>query len=423
MMKWLRKLGPGWITGASDDDPSGIGTYSYSGSRFGFQQSWMMVLTLPLMIIVQEMCARIAQVTGKGLAAAIRKHHHPAALHTCVLLLFFANTINIAANIGAMAAAMQLVIDIPFIIWALLLTAVTLILEIFISYQLYARYLKILTLSLFGYVATAFIVQIDWGHVAGSIAFPYFSFEREYLFGLAAILGTTIAPYLFFWQASSEIETEIVSGRTTLKQRRVTTFPDIAAMRFDVISGMIFSNAIAFFILLTAAATLFSDGIVIETAQDAAKALVPIAGPFAALLFALGIVGTGLLSIPILAGSASYAIAESYGWKSGLSKKLKDAHGFYGVISIATLVGLCINFIGIDPIKLLLWTAVINGAVAPVILTFIIRIGNNKAVMGRWKNGAVTNFFSWATVVLMSASAVLLLVSWLIESNMFAGIV
>lgn len=405
-------FGPGWVTGASDDDPSGIGTYSYVGSKFEFAQLWTLLFTFPLMAAVQEICARIGQVTGRGLAGVMRRHYSPAALGVCVVLLLVANTINIAADIGIMAASMQLLLPLPFFFWALVFTVTTLVLEIFVSYRLYSRYLKFLTLSLFAYVATALIVRIDWISALGHLMLPIVKFNRDFLFATVAIFGTTISPYLFFWQASTEVEDEILHGRKTIKERKGATRGEISAMRLDVIVGMLFSNLVAFFIMVTAAGVLFPTGKVIETAADAANALRPLAGDFTFALFALGVIGTGLLAIPVLAGSASYALSECFGWKSGLYQKWRKAHGFYGVITIATLIGLLINFVGIDPIQLLLWTAVTNGIVAPILLTFIVRIGNNKKIMGKWTNGMLSNTLGWFTVALMSVSAFLLFYYW-----------
>ncbi len=408
--KFFKNIGPGWVTGASDDDPSGIGTYSVAGAKFGFLPLWTMPFLIPFMYAVQEMCARIAQVTGRGLAGIIRHHYPRWVLYTVVILLVFANTMNIAADIGAMAAAMKLVVDGPFLAWALFFTIATLILEIFVSYKVYSRYLKLLTLSLFAYILTAFAVHIDWLNVVSHLLSPKITLNKDFLFMLVAIFGTTISPYLFFWQASSEVEDEISKGRLTLTSRRGAKNSEIHTMRADVLSGMLFSNIVAFFIMLTAAVTLFPNGIVIETAQDAAMALKPLAGDFASLLFAFGIIGTGLLAIPILAGSASYALSESFNWNAGLYRKVRDAHGFYGIITIATLIGLFINFLGIDPIKLLIWTAVVNGAIAPILLYFIIHIANNKKIMGRWHNDRFSNLLGWMTVAIMAGSIVFLIV-------------
>lgn len=410
--KYLKTLGPGWITGASDDDPSGIGTYSYAGSRFGLGPLWIMLFSLPLMSAVQEMCARIAQVSGMGLGAVMKKHMPRPVLSFLVLLLIGANTINIAADIGAMAAATQLLAPLPFFFLALLFTIVTLVLEIFVSYKLYSKYLKFLTLSLFSYVVVALLVTTDWMGVIRATVVPSITFSKEFFFILVAIFGTTISPYLFFWQASTEVEEEISKGRVTVLQRRGASKEEIHDMRVDVTSGMFFSNIVAFFIMLTTAMVLYPGGIVIQTAQDAAAALSPVAGQYASFLFAIGIIGTGLLAIPVLAGSASYAISEVLGWKSGLYRKLREAHGFYGVITIATLVGLLINAIGVDPIQMLLWTAVINGIVSPIILTAIIGIANNKKIMGKWRNGPLSNVLTGLTLIVMTAAIILMIVFW-----------
>ena len=405
-------MGPGWITGASDDDPSGIGTYSVAGARFGFSPLWTMLFTIPLMYSAQEMCARIAQVTGRGLAGVVRKHYSKRTLAFLVLMLFVANTINIAADISAMAAAMNLLIPAPLLIWAILFTVITLILEIFVSYATYSKYLKFLTFSLFVYVGVAFAVQIDWFSVLHHVVVPDIKFTKEYITLLVGILGTTISPYLFFWQSSSEVEEEVALGRKTLAARKGATTEEIKTMRGDVLSGMIFSNIIAFFIMLTAGAVLFSQGAIINTAADAAMALGPVVGEFSSLLFALGIIGTGMLAIPVLAGSASYALSEAFGWKTGLYRKLRDAHGFYGVITIAVVLGLLINVIGVDPIAMLLFAAVLNGIIAPIILVFILRIGNNKKIMGRWKNDRLSNFLGRLTVGVMGFVIVLMAILW-----------
>lgn len=409
---YFRHKGPGLITGAADDDPSGIGTYTYAGARFGFDQLWTMFATLPLMIAVQESCARIAMVTGRGLAGVLKQYYSKWILYVCISLLLIANTINIGANIGAMAAATRLLIDIPFVVLALLFTLGTLILEVFVSYRVYARYLKWLTLSLFAYIIAGFIVQPDWGSVLLHLSFPTLEFTKDFFLLLVAVFGTTISPYLFFWQASNEVEDEIAHGKHTIQLRKGATKKEMKTMRSDVNAGMVLSNVVAFFIILTAASTLYPQGIIVETAQDAAQALVPIAGNFASLLFTVGIIATGLLSIPILAGSASYAFSETFGWNEGLYRKLRDAHGFYGIITLSLLAGLMLNFLGFDPIQLLLWTAVINGVIAPILLTFILLIGNNKKIMGKWKNNRLSNIGVIATIIVMTTAIIVSIVLW-----------
>ncbi|MDP2656339.1 MAG: Nramp family divalent metal transporter [bacterium] len=410
--QFFREKGPGLVTGAADDDPSGIGTYTFAGARFGLGQLWSVLFTLPLMIAVQELCARIALVTGKGLAGVLKIYYPRWILYICVCLLLIANTMNIGANIGAMAAATRLLIDIPFVILVLFFVMTTLLLEVFVSYKVYARYLKWLALSLFAYVITAFVVQPDWWEVVRHLTVPTIHFSKEFFIILVAIFGTTISPYLFFWQASQEVEDEISKGKKTIAQRKGATVHEMRIMRSDVKTGMIFSNVVAFFIMLTAASTLYPKGIVVETAQDAAQVLAPIAGPFASLLFTVGIIATGLLSIPVLAGSASYAFSETFGWKEGLYRKFRDAHGFYGVITLALLVGLMLNFIGLDPIKMLLWTAVLNGVIAPILLTFILLVGNNTKIMGKWRSGLWSNIGMTATILVMTGAIVVSFILW-----------
>jgi NRAMP (natural resistance-associated macrophage protein)-like metal ion transporter len=374
------RLGPGFITGASDDDPSGIATYAQTGTMFGYRQLWLVLWTLPFMIAVQEMCGRIGLVTGKGLSGVIRKHYSKKLLYGAVLLLLVANTINIGADLGAMAAAAQLVTGLPFAPLLLVMTVTTLCLEIFIAYPVYAQYLKFLTLSLFAYFLVAFVVKQDWMAVASATFIPHISLSGEYLFNLVAMLGTTISPYLFFWQTDQEVEEEVESGK--LRAMGIGTpkvaATDIRSMRIDTVIGMFFSNLVTFFIIMTTASTLHSAGITeISSAAEAAEALRPIAGDFAFVLFAIGIVGTGLLAVPVLAGSASYAISEAFQWREGLSLKLKKAHGFYGAITVATLLGLLVNFTHISPFTMLYYTAVLNGVIAPPLLVLILLISNN----------------------------------------------
>lgn len=410
--KILKSIGPGFITGASDDDPSGIATYSQTGAQFGFLQAWTAPFSFPFMVAVQEMCGRIGLVTGQGLAGVMKKYYTKPLLYAAVMLLLIANTINIGADLGAMAAAAQLLFGLPFIFWLVGMVALTLTLEIFVSYQTYARYLKYLTFTLLSYAASAFFMHVNWLEVLRATIIPHIVFTKEYLFNIVAILGTTISPYLFFWQANEEVEEEIVHHK--LRQMGAglpKVFPkDIARLRMDTIIGMFFSNLVMFFIIVTAGGTLFPSGIsTIGNAADAAAALKPIAGEGAFLLFSLGIIGTGLLAVPILAGSASYAIAEALGWKAGLYLKLRQAHGFYGVITIATLFGILINFIGIDPMTALYSTAIINGIIAPPLLVLILLIANNKNIMGKQTNGWLANSIGITITAIMGACALILL--------------
>lgn len=396
-------LGPGLTTGAADDDPSGIATYSQTGSQFGFQLLWLAAFTFPLMAIVQEMCARIGLVTGRGLAGNIRMHYSKKVLYSCAILLFVANSLNIGADLGAMAKATQLLF--PQINFALLVvgfTIFTLALQIFTSYERYAKYLKWLALILLAYVFSAFSVRLDMMDLVRGGLIPTITFSKDQIFLICAILGTTISPYLFFWQTSQEVEEMILRGKTSIQMRIGTTKKEVRKMQIDVWSGMFLSNVVMFFIIAACAATLYTHGITnINTAADAAKALQPIAGDGAYLLFALGIIGTGLLAIPVLAGSASYAISESLQWKHGLYRKLKQAPSFYGIIIFAMLIGFILNFLGIDPIKALLYSAVANGLIAPIILVLILRISSSKKIMGDMAVGKIKLFFGWLITAIM----------------------
>ena len=387
--KYWHNLGPGLTTGASDDDPSGIATYSQAGAAYGFQLLWMAPFTFPLMSIVQEMCARIGLVTGRGLAGNIRIRFPKWVLYTTTGLLFFANTLNIGADIGAMAKSTQLVFpEVSFATLILAFAIISLALQIYVSYEKYARYLKYLALILFAYIASAILVGLDYRQLLSASIIPSINFSKEQIFIICAVLGTTISPYLFFWQTSQEVEESILKGQTTVKLRQgEVSDNEIKLMRQDVWSGMFISNLVMFFIIAACAATLFKSGITnIPTVAEAAAALRPIAGEQAYLLFSLGIIGTGMLAIPVLAGSASYAMSESFGWKHGLYRKLKEANAFYGIIIISTFLGVAMNFIGIDPIKALLLAAVVNGLVAPVILILIMLLSSNKKLMGNRVN-------------------------------------
>lgn len=413
LKKFLRILGPGFITGASDDDPSGIGTYSQTGALLGLTQLWTALFTFPLMTVVQEMCGRIGLVTGHGLAGVMKRHYSKPILYVAVFLLVVANTINIGANLGAMAASAQLLIDVPFIFWLIFMTVIILVLEIFVSYKTYVKVLKYLAMSLLAYIATAFVVKVDWLEALKHTLIPTIEFSREYMMNIVAIFGTTISPYLFFWQANEEVEEEIAHHKLRRSGKGIpkVTPKDLSHLRVDTVVGMFFSNITMWFIIVTAATVLNANGVTnIDSAHQAAEALRPLAGDFAFLLFATGIIGTGLLAVPILSGSASYAIAESFDWKAGLYLKLRRAHGFYGVITIATLVGLLINFLGFNPIQTLYYTAVINGIVAPPLLIMILLIANNKGVMRGRTNNWFQNTLALITILIMSTAAIVLLV-------------
>jgi len=412
--QYWKSLGPGLTTGAADDDPSGITTYSQAGAQYGFNFLWLAGFTFPLMSVVQEMCARIGLVTGRGLAASIRQYFPKWVLYTATLLLFAANTLNIGADLGAMAKATQLLVPhISFTTLILGFTVITLALQIFTTYEKYARYLKWLALVLLSYVFSALTININWGEALQKAVIPTIAFSKDQIFLITAVLGTTISPYLFFWQTSQEVEEQILGGKTTLKLRQEETTPqEVKNMRTDVWSGMFLSNLVMFFIIAATAATLNAHGITnITTAAQAAEALRPIAGERTYLLFALGIIGTGMLAVPILAGSASYAISESFGWKFGLYRKLREANAFYGVIIISTAIGLAINFLGLDPIKALIYSAVANGLIAPVILGLIVLLSCNAKIMGRWTNGKITKFIGWLIVGLMTLAGAATIIS------------
>jgi NRAMP (natural resistance-associated macrophage protein)-like metal ion transporter len=400
-------LGPGLTTGASDDDPSGIATYSQAGAQHGFGFLWLAPFTFPLMSVVQEMCARIGMVTGRGLAGNIRIHFSRRMLRFVTLLLFAANAFNIGADLGAMAKAVQLLQPSFSFGWLVVGFAVlSLLLQVLMPYAKYARYLKWLALVLLSYIVSAVLAKIDWGEVLKNTFAPNLSFNKDSLLLICAILGTTISPYLFFWQTSQEVEEEILEGKTTLRERRSATAPaQIKRMRIDVWSGMFLSNLVMFFIIAVCGWVLFPHGITnITSAAQAAEALRPFAGDATYYLFAIGIIGTGMLAIPVLAGSSSYAVSESLRWKGSLHSPLKQAHAFYGVIIISMLVGLGLNFIGLDPIKALIYSAAANGIVAPFVLFFIVRLSSNRKLMGHWTNHRSTTLIGWMTTFLMAAA-------------------
>lgn len=412
-----KSLGPGLTTGAADDDPSGITTYSQAGAQYGFGLLWLSAWTFPLMAIVQEMCARIGIVTGRGLAANIRQYFPRWVLYIATLLLFLANTLNIGADLGAMAKVTQLIFPhFSFNTLILGFTIISLALQIFTTYDSYAKYLKWLALVLLSYVFSALTINLNWNEILQKAVIPSLIFSKDQIFIITAVLGTTISPYLFFWQTSQEVEEEILGGKTTLKLRQAETAPkEIKKMRTDVWAGMFLSNLVMFAIIAACAGVLFTHGITnITSAAQAAEALRPFAGQQVYLLFALGIIGTGMLAVPILAGSASYALSESFGWKLGLYRKLKEANAFYGIIIISTGIGLAINLLGLDTIKVLVYSAVFNGLIAPVILVLIVTLSGNSKIMGRWVNGKVTTLLGWIIVALMTLAGLATIISFFI---------
>jgi len=401
-------LGPGLTTGAADDDPSGMATYSQAGARYGLQLIWLSLFTYPFMATVQEMCARIGLVSGEGLAANIRRRYPSSVLYIVTTLLFVANAFNIAADLGAMSAGTRLLFPgIGFELLVIFFALVSLTLQIFTTYARYSKYLKYLALALFSYVAVAFSVNLDWSEVLYRTAVPSFSFSKDQIFLICAILGTTISPYLFFWQTSQEVEERILKGETTIEERRAQVGKhSLRRMRTDVWSGMFFSNLISFFIFAACAGTLYANGITnIVTADQAALALKPF-GEFAFLIFAIGIVGTGLLAVPVLAGSTAYALSETFGWKNGLYHKLNQAYAFYGVIIASMLIGIVANFMNLDPIKGLIYAAVANGIIAPVVLFFVVRLSSSEHLMGKYKNHPLISFMGWFTIGVMAISGI-----------------
>lgn len=409
--KFLTVLGPGLTTGAADDDPSGIATYSQTGAQFGYGQLWTALYMLPFMIAVQEACARIGMVKGKGIAAVVKEHYSRPVLYAVVSLVVVANTINIGADIGAMASAAQLLIPVHFVVLTLLFTVIILVLEIFTNYKAYSKILKWLAISLLAYPITAFIIDQPWPTVLRATIIPHFELNFAFVFIITGVLGTTISPYMFFWQASQEVEEE--TGRHPIKNGRLISWQRIRNMRIDNLTGMIISEFTTWCILLVGATVLHGSGIKdINTAADAARALEPLVHSFpnsgflAKLIFSVGIIGLGLLAVPVLSGSAAYAVADAFDWKASLNLKLKGAYGFYGVIIISTLIGLAINFVGIDPVKALVYAAVLNGVAAVPLLFLIGRIAMSKEIMGDYKSGLLSNILVWITFIAMGAAAV-----------------
>jgi NRAMP (natural resistance-associated macrophage protein)-like metal ion transporter len=408
MSRFLKILGPGLVTGAADDDPSGIATYSQTGAQFGYGQLWTVPFLYPLMTAVQEACARIGAVTKKGIAAVAKERYGRGVLYAAVALIVIANTVNIGADIGAMAAALLLVVPVPFVLATLGFVVLMLLLEIFIPYKRYVPILKWLVLVMVAYPITVLLVREPWGELLRATFLPHIQFSFAYLFILTGVAGTTISPYMFFWEASEEVEEEVeqrTAGRPGVSRQFMRR------LRIDNAIGMLLSQFVTWCIIVAAGTVLFSNGVTnIATAADAAKALVPLvhsfpnAGLIAEIIFAIGIIGLGLLAVPVLAGSAAYAVAETFDWHEGLYRKLRDAHGFYGVITIATLVGLGINFVGIDPIKALIIAAVVNAIVAVPLILLIIGISSDRALMGEHASGWLSKTLLWITFVVMAVA-------------------
>lgn len=409
-----QSFGPGLITGAADDDPSGISTYSQAGAAFGYGLLWTALVTWPLMIAVQLMCARIGTVARSGLACVLREHYSRRLLWFACALLLVANTVNIAADLGGMGAAAALLTGVPSRLYVPVFAALVLALLVFASYAIMTRLLKWLTWSLFAYVIAAFLAHPRFSEVIRGTLLPRSLPEKGALLTLVAILGTTISPYLFFWQAAQNAEEdEHLTARFGARARRAVV-RELRTVRLDVVAGMTLSNGIMYFIILTAGATLHRAGLTeVQTAQEAAQALRPISGPLSSVLFAAGIVGTGMLGVPVLAGSAAYAVAEARGWARGMDLHVRAAPHFYALIGIATVLGTLLDFAHLNPIRMLFWSAVINGLLAPPLIVIVILVCNNATVMGQYRNGWALNLFGGFAAVAMGVAAIGLVASWL----------
>jgi NRAMP (natural resistance-associated macrophage protein)-like metal ion transporter len=414
--KFLAALGPGLITGASDDDPSGIATYSQAGAQFGYSLGWTLLLSYPLMAAIQLISARIGRVTGRGIAGNIRRYYPPWLLYGLVTLVFIANTINLGADLGAMGAAVKLLIGGPALLYVAGIGVLTVLLEIFMRYSRYVAVLKWLSLSLLAYVATAFMVDLPWWEVGLGVFVPRLMTSRDYIVTIVAVLGTTISPYLFFWQAEEEVEeTQETLGAEPLTKAPEQAPEEIQRMEIDTYLGMAISNLVALFIVITTAATLHAHGVTnIQTSADAAQALRPLAGEFAFVIFAAGIIGTGLLALPVLAGSAAYALGEALRWPVGLARLWYQARAFYGTIAIATTLGAIMNFLPVDPIKALFWSAVINGVVAVPIMVIMMLVATKSSVMGAFTLSPRLRFMGWLSTGAMTLAAATMLGSWIV---------
>jgi len=407
-----RILGPGLVTGAADDDPSGIATYSQTGAQFGYGQLWTALYMLPLMTAVQEACARIGLVTGKGITTIVKEHYGRTVLYAVVGLVVIANTINIGADLGAMASAAQLLVPVPFIALTFIFTTVILLLEVFTNYKVYSRILKWLAITLLAYPITLFIVHQPWSTIFKASIVPHFEFSFAFFFIITGVLGTTISPYMFFWEASQEVEEDKEKHLLTTGKPRIS-WMSVRRMRLDNTFGMIFSEFATWSIIVVGATVLHNSGVHdVKTAADAAKAIEPLvdsfpnAGFLSKLIFSVGIIGLGLLAIPVLSGSAAYSVSEAFNWKASLNLKLKKAPGFYTIIIAATVIGLLINFIGVDPVKALVYSAVLNGVAAVPLLFLILKIAGNEEIMGEFKSGWLSKTILWITFVAMGAAAI-----------------
>jgi NRAMP (natural resistance-associated macrophage protein)-like metal ion transporter len=405
LRRFFAELGPGLITGAADDDPSGISTYSVAGATFGYAPLWTALLSFPLMAAVQLMCARLGMVSGRGLASVIRHRYPRRVLWGACGLLIVANVINIGADLGGMAAVTEMVTGVKAVVWTPLYAGFIVSLLFWSSYRQIARIFKWLTLVLFAYVVTAFLAHPDWWAVLRATVVPHVEWSNAYLAILVGILGTTISPYLFFWQAAQEVEEDRAAGRRTVQQRRGATDEELRRARTDVLTGMFFSNLVMYFIILTTAATLHASGqTTIATARQAAEALRPLAGDGAYWLFAIGLIGTGMLGVPVLAGSCAYAVAEAEGWRGSLEDTPRLARRFYAVVAVSLLVGLGLNFVGLDAVTMLFWSAVVNGVLASPLIVLVVLLTGDHAVMGKRVNPPLLRWLGWATAAVMAAA-------------------
>ncbi len=412
LRRMLETLGPGLITGAADDDPSGISTYSVAGAAYGYTTLWIALLTFPLMTAVQLMCARLGMVTGQGLAAAVRNNYPRWVLWGACSILVVANFINIGADLGGMAEATELVTGIRPLLWIPVYALLIFALLVWTSYKQIARIFKWITLVLFAYVLASFYAHVDWKQALLVTLVPHLEWSRGFLAVLVGILGTTISPYLFFWQAAEEVEEERAKGRTKLKQRKGSTKEELRDARTDTVLGMFFSNFIMYFIILTTGATLHAHGQTdITTARQAAEALRPLAGNGAYLLFTLGLIGTGMLGVPVLVGSCAYAVSEAAQWRGSMSDRPKKARAFYGLMAVAMALGFALNYVGLNAVKMLFWSAVINGLLAPPLILLVILLTSSRKVMGEHVNSPVLRYLGWATFAVMTAAAAGMLIT------------
>lgn len=413
LKKLLKKLGPGFVTGAADDDPSGIATYSIAGAQYGYRLNWLSLFLIPMMISIQEKCGRIGLASGTGLAGVIKKYYSKKLLYFAVSLLVVANVINIGADIGIMAASIEMLSGTPYIVGLGFITILSIFLAIFVPYKKYSVFLKLMSLSLVAYVVTALITNQNWLQIIRYTLIPDIDFTLPYFMTMVGFIGTTISPYLFFWQASEEVEEEIVEGKISeFRHRPNLRNTSIIHMQKDTALGMIFSNIISMFVVLTTAATLHANGIFdINSTQEAASALRPLAGDFAYLLFAFGIVGIGFQSIPVFAGGIAYALSETFGFKEGLGKSFKQAKKFYIILGGSIIVGLFINILGINPIKALYYAAIINGVVSVPLIYIIIRLADDERIVGSFKTKKIYKILGWITFFFIGAASIAMLLT------------